>query len=69
MSTHRYTCGNRLPSAEEVCKIHDPADPLTPARGRREISRTGTGEARGYPTDQVRAYTASRPGTGRRDHT
>ena len=69
MSTHRCTCGNRLLSAEEIGKILNPTDPLTPASGRREMSRAGIGKTRGYPADQVRAYAAGHPGKSRRGHT
>jgi hypothetical protein len=69
MSTQHCTCGNYLLSAEEVGKILNPADPLTPASARPEMSRAGISEARGYPADQVLTDAASRPGKGRRGHT
>jgi hypothetical protein len=67
-STYCCTCGARLLTAEEVGKVLNPSDPLTPASARREMSRAGISEARGYPAHQVRTYALGRPGRGRWGH-
>lgn len=68
MSTHRWTGGNRLLTAEEVGKILNPTDLLTPASARNEINRAGITEARGYPAEKVHTYSRGRPGRGRWGH-
>jgi hypothetical protein len=64
-STYCCACGVRLLTAEEVGKVLNRSDPLTPASARREMSRTGMSEARGYPDDQVCTYLIGRPGRSR----
>jgi hypothetical protein len=68
MSIHRWTCGNRLLTAEEAGKILHPTDPLTPASTRKEINRAGITEARDYPAEKSHIYARGRPGRGRWGH-
>jgi hypothetical protein len=68
MSTHRGTGGNRLLTAEEVGKILNPTDFLTPASAREEINRAGITEARGYPAEKSHIYARGRPSRGRWGH-
>ncbi|MGH3808915.1 MAG: hypothetical protein ACRDRU_20250 [Pseudonocardiaceae bacterium] len=68
MTTCRH-CGSHWLSAEDVGRVLNPHQPLTAASARREMSRAGITEQRGYPANRVAGYAAGRPGKGRHNHT
>jgi hypothetical protein len=68
MTSHRCTCGARLISAEEVGRVLNPNEPLTPASALKAMTCADIPEIRGYPADQVHAYAIRRPGKGRGGH-